>query len=446
MGSSQIYGKCPASVGVKGPLDETNGRVAHLGPGTQEALGGERNGCGGALGRGRNGCGGALGRGRNGCGGALGRGRNGCGGALGRGRCRRGLGLWERRGQGFPCQPSLECGGASGPSSWVWGLPRASSTPLPPSVLPYLPPTRVGLRTRAAARAFCCGPPVHPSPSLLFPAPSGSLSPLPFLSAPFPAVRPAVAFGPPLLSNPLPFPFTPPPRPPAPSHPNLLGPPGLAPLPAPLLQPRSASARPPARPFQPSAPPAGRLAPPLGTHCPGRLDRELRWRAWPATGQVRDVHLSIRPERNYRSAAPGWGRPRCRCCWASSSPRSGVEVKEADPLSNGSVMIFNTSASPHLYQIKQLQALANYSIGVSCMNEIGWSAVSPWILASTTEGGCSLKSWKVTGIENLPTYFIPSILPTPPRICPILAELYPEPRHGFNYSLCQPSHCSTQIL
>lgn len=67
-------------------------------------------------------------------------------------------------------------------------------------------------------------------------------------------------------------------------------------------------------------------------------------------------------------------------------------MKEVDPLSNGSVMIFNTSASPHLYQIEQLQALANYSVGVSCMNEIGWSALSPWILASTTEGGNSRSS------------------------------------------------------
>ncbi|XP_032034992.1 tyrosine-protein kinase Mer [Hylobates moloch] len=76
------------------------------------------------------------------------------------------------------------------------------------------------------------------------------------------------------------------------------------------------------------------------------------------------------------------------------------EVKEADPLSNGSVMIFNTSASPHLYQIKQLQALANYSIGVSCMNEIGWSAVSPWILASTTEGAPSVAPLNVTVFLN----------------------------------------------
>uniref|UniRef100_A0A452TTW5 Tyrosine-protein kinase Mer n=1 Tax=Ursus maritimus TaxID=29073 RepID=A0A452TTW5_URSMA len=77
-----------------------------------------------------------------------------------------------------------------------------------------------------------------------------------------------------------------------------------------------------------------------------------------------------------------------------------VQVKEVDPLSNGSVMVFNTSASPHLYQIKQLQALANYSIGVSCMNEIGWSAMSPWILASTTEGAPSIAPSNVTVFLN----------------------------------------------
>ncbi|XP_063086049.1 tyrosine-protein kinase Mer isoform X1 [Cavia porcellus] len=77
-----------------------------------------------------------------------------------------------------------------------------------------------------------------------------------------------------------------------------------------------------------------------------------------------------------------------------------IQVKEADPLSNGSVMIFNTSASPHLYQIQQLQALANYSISVSCMNEIGWSALSPWILASTTEGAPSTAPLNVTVFLN----------------------------------------------
>ncbi|XP_059798200.1 tyrosine-protein kinase Mer isoform X2 [Balaenoptera ricei] len=77
-----------------------------------------------------------------------------------------------------------------------------------------------------------------------------------------------------------------------------------------------------------------------------------------------------------------------------------IQVEEVEPLSHGSVMIFNTSASPHLYQIEQLQALANYSIGVSCMNEVGWSAVSPWILASTTERAPSVAPVNVTMFLN----------------------------------------------
>uniref|UniRef100_A0A8C3WRZ8 Tyrosine-protein kinase Mer n=1 Tax=Catagonus wagneri TaxID=51154 RepID=A0A8C3WRZ8_9CETA len=84
------------------------------------------------------------------------------------------------------------------------------------------------------------------------------------------------------------------------------------------------------------------------------------------------------------------------------SPLSGcsIQVKEVDPLSNGSVTTFNISASPHLYRIEQLQALANYSIAVSCMNEVGWSAASPWILASTTEGAPSVAPLKVTVFLN----------------------------------------------
>ncbi|XP_006876512.1 PREDICTED: tyrosine-protein kinase Mer [Chrysochloris asiatica] len=77
-----------------------------------------------------------------------------------------------------------------------------------------------------------------------------------------------------------------------------------------------------------------------------------------------------------------------------------IQVEEVDLLSSGSLMIFNTSASPHLYQIEQLQALANYSIGVSCMNEVGWSAVSPWVLASTTEGAPSVAPLNVTVFLN----------------------------------------------
>ncbi|XP_045049750.2 tyrosine-protein kinase Mer isoform X2 [Desmodus rotundus] len=84
----------------------------------------------------------------------------------------------------------------------------------------------------------------------------------------------------------------------------------------------------------------------------------------------------------------------------SAFSNCSIQVKEVDPLSNGSIMIFNTSASPPLYQIEQLRALANYSIGVSCRNEIGWSTWSPWILASTTEGAPSVAPLNVTVFLN----------------------------------------------
>ncbi|XP_006105776.1 tyrosine-protein kinase Mer [Myotis lucifugus] len=77
-----------------------------------------------------------------------------------------------------------------------------------------------------------------------------------------------------------------------------------------------------------------------------------------------------------------------------------IQVKEVDPLSNGSVMNFNTSASPPLYQVEQLRALANYSISVSCRNEIGWSAQGPWILASTSEKAPSVSPLNVTVFLN----------------------------------------------
>ncbi|XP_054978648.1 tyrosine-protein kinase Mer [Sorex araneus] len=78
-----------------------------------------------------------------------------------------------------------------------------------------------------------------------------------------------------------------------------------------------------------------------------------------------------------------------------------IQVTDADPLSNGSVRIFNTSAWPQLYQVEQLQALANYTIDVSCMNDIGWSARSAGILASTTEGAPSAAPSNVTVSLNV---------------------------------------------
>ncbi|XP_074065379.1 tyrosine-protein kinase Mer [Macrotis lagotis] len=77
-----------------------------------------------------------------------------------------------------------------------------------------------------------------------------------------------------------------------------------------------------------------------------------------------------------------------------------IHVKEVSSLTNASVMIFNTSASPHLYQIQQLQALTNYNISVSCMNEVGWSQMSSWILSSTTEGAPSASPLNVTIFLN----------------------------------------------
>lgn len=92
-----------------------------------------------------------------------------------------------------------------------------------------------------------------------------------------------------------------------------------------------------------------------------------------------------------RAGGPCAGKPGARGDIPATSltpgPRVPSQVAEADPLSNGSVMLFNASASPPLYQVEQLRALTNYSISVSCRNEVGWSAPSPWVQASTTEGG-----------------------------------------------------------
>ncbi|NXX71944.1 MERTK kinase, partial [Spizella passerina] len=63
-----------------------------------------------------------------------------------------------------------------------------------------------------------------------------------------------------------------------------------------------------------------------------------------------------------------------------------VQVKEVVPRGNISLQAFHTSVPPHVYHIQQLEPMEEYSIRVSCRNEVGWSAFSPWITASTTEG------------------------------------------------------------
>ncbi|XP_034283435.1 tyrosine-protein kinase Mer [Pantherophis guttatus] len=73
-----------------------------------------------------------------------------------------------------------------------------------------------------------------------------------------------------------------------------------------------------------------------------------------------------------------------------------VLVKEIDAPSNTSMMIFNTSVPPHQYLIQNLSAMKDYNISISCMNEVGRSSLSPWIMASTTEGAPSAPPLNVT--------------------------------------------------
>uniref|UniRef100_A0A8C4VL26 Tyrosine-protein kinase Mer n=1 Tax=Gopherus evgoodei TaxID=1825980 RepID=A0A8C4VL26_9SAUR len=77
-----------------------------------------------------------------------------------------------------------------------------------------------------------------------------------------------------------------------------------------------------------------------------------------------------------------------------------LQVREAAPLNKGSFLIWNTSVPPHRYHVQQLQPLAEYSIRVSCRNEVGWSSFSPWTLASTTEGAPSTPPLNVTVFFN----------------------------------------------
>ncbi|NXI56507.1 MERTK kinase, partial [Chloroceryle aenea] len=73
-----------------------------------------------------------------------------------------------------------------------------------------------------------------------------------------------------------------------------------------------------------------------------------------------------------------------------------VQVKEAVPRSNVSLLLFDTLVPPHVYPIQQLEPMVEYNIRVSCRNEVGWSAFSPWITASTTEGAPTTPPLNVT--------------------------------------------------
>ncbi|NXP48216.1 MERTK kinase, partial [Heliornis fulica] len=73
-----------------------------------------------------------------------------------------------------------------------------------------------------------------------------------------------------------------------------------------------------------------------------------------------------------------------------------IQVKEVVPRSSASFLLFHTSVPPHTYHIQQLQPMEDYNIRVSCGNEVGWSAFSPWITASTVEGAPTTPPLNVT--------------------------------------------------
>ncbi|XP_054840629.1 tyrosine-protein kinase Mer isoform X2 [Eublepharis macularius] len=83
-----------------------------------------------------------------------------------------------------------------------------------------------------------------------------------------------------------------------------------------------------------------------------------------------------------------------------------VQVKDVVSLGNAFVMTFNTSTPPHQYSIQNLWPVKNYSIRISCMNEVGWSGFSPWITASTTEGAPSASPINVTLSVNESTSLV----------------------------------------
>ncbi|XP_065486529.1 tyrosine-protein kinase Mer isoform X3 [Caloenas nicobarica] len=73
-----------------------------------------------------------------------------------------------------------------------------------------------------------------------------------------------------------------------------------------------------------------------------------------------------------------------------------VQVKEAVPRSNASLLLFSTAVPPHLYRVPRLEPMVGYDMRVSCGNEVGWSAFSPWITTSTTEGAPTTPPLNVT--------------------------------------------------
>ncbi|XP_056423188.1 tyrosine-protein kinase Mer isoform X2 [Hyla sarda] len=75
-----------------------------------------------------------------------------------------------------------------------------------------------------------------------------------------------------------------------------------------------------------------------------------------------------------------------------------IQVKE---IKNASFpVLYNTSVPPFTYSISDLSPFTLYNISVSCMNEVGWSLPSSWIVAKSTEGAPSIAPQNITVTVN----------------------------------------------
>ncbi|XP_075059859.1 tyrosine-protein kinase Mer [Mixophyes fleayi] len=78
----------------------------------------------------------------------------------------------------------------------------------------------------------------------------------------------------------------------------------------------------------------------------------------------------------------------------------GIRVNETTQWNDNSSVSYNTSVPPYKYLISELKPFTEYNIRVSCMNEVGWSLPSSWIVAKTTEAAPSTAPQNVTVVLN----------------------------------------------
>ncbi|XP_077139257.1 tyrosine-protein kinase Mer isoform X1 [Ranitomeya variabilis] len=76
-----------------------------------------------------------------------------------------------------------------------------------------------------------------------------------------------------------------------------------------------------------------------------------------------------------------------------------IQVKEVTKDSSFPVL-YNISVPSYTYAISHLNPFTKYNITVSCMNEVGWSSPSSWIVDKTTEGAPSAAPENITVTVN----------------------------------------------